>query len=73
MLICMFQVRLKISNSCRCFYRCRKAVPDSRTSVGERIFHTICNVFGLGNVKSAANCLVLWLCTSPTFVNISYK
>jgi hypothetical protein len=33
MLICMLQVRLKISNSCRCFWRCRKAVPDFRTSV----------------------------------------
>jgi hypothetical protein len=42
MLICMLQVRLKISNSCWCFCRCRKAIPDFRTSVRECIFHTIC-------------------------------
>ena len=46
MLIRMFQVKLKISNSCRCFQRCRKAVPDFRTSTGECIFHIICFWFG---------------------------
>jgi hypothetical protein len=59
MLICMFQVRLKISNSCRCFYRCRKAVPDFRTSVGECIFHTICFWLRQCQIGSRLSCVMV--------------
>ena len=58
MLICMFQVRLKISNSCRCFYRCRNAVPDFRTSIGECIFLTICFWFRQCQIGSRLSCVM---------------
>jgi hypothetical protein len=72
MLIRMFQIKLKISNSCRCFQRCRKAVPDFRTSTGECIFHIICFWFGQCQIGPRLSCVMV-VCTSPTFVNISHK
>jgi hypothetical protein len=55
MLICMFQVKLTISNSCRCFY----TVLDFRTSVGECICHAICFLLRQCQIGSGMSCVMV--------------